>query len=122
MRSTEAILASDCPFRESDRQYFGENRHPDSGNRLFQPLIDSLAPSACLEMTTFSNDTSADNRKERAGVPGVAGQVPGMDNQNDPRMGRIRPAGEKIQTTPPEPVSPDAKRYNLRRCMHYERI
>ena len=59
MKSTEAILASDHPFRGIDRQYFGEKRHHDSGNRSFQPPIGSPVPSACPEMTTFGNDTEA---------------------------------------------------------------
>jgi hypothetical protein len=70
MRSTEAILASDCPFRGSDRQLFSKKKHPDFRERPFYPLISDLAFFTCPEKTTFSNDTAAD----RSGMPAGACQ------------------------------------------------
>jgi len=67
MRSTEAILTSDCPFRGSDRQLFSKKKHPDFRERPFYSLISDLASCLCPEKTTFSNDTAADIRKDGLG-------------------------------------------------------
>jgi hypothetical protein len=67
MRSTEAILASDCPFRGSDRQLFSKKKHPDFRERPFYSLISDLASFTCPEKTTFSNDTAADIGKDGLG-------------------------------------------------------
>jgi len=67
MRSTEAILTSDCPSRGSDRQLFSKKKHPDFRERPFYSLISDLASCTCPEKTTFSNDTAADIQKDGLG-------------------------------------------------------
>jgi hypothetical protein len=67
MQSTEAIMTSDYPLREANRQHFGENRHPDSGNRPFHPLIGGMARFACPEMTTFGNAAGQSARNDVLG-------------------------------------------------------
>jgi hypothetical protein len=42
MRQTEAISASDCPFRGSGRQHFSKKTHPASGKQPFHPLIHEM--------------------------------------------------------------------------------
>jgi hypothetical protein len=64
MQPTEAISASDCPFRGSGRQHFSKKTHPDFRERPFYPLISDLASCTCPEKTTFSNDTAADIGKD----------------------------------------------------------
>ena len=67
MKSTEAILTSDYPFRGTVWPQFSKKRHPDSGNRPFHPPIGSLAPFTCPEMTTFGNDAGQDIGTDGAG-------------------------------------------------------
>jgi hypothetical protein len=43
MRQTEAISASECPFRGSGRQHFSKKTHPASGKQPFHPLIHEMA-------------------------------------------------------------------------------
>jgi hypothetical protein len=58
MKSTEAILASDYPFLEPDRQRFVRKQHHDFWKRLFRALICGLIPFRCPEISTISNATS----------------------------------------------------------------
>ena len=58
MKSTEAILVSDYPFPEPDRQLFDRKPHLIFRRRLFRALIDSLVPSGCPEKSTIGNDTA----------------------------------------------------------------
>jgi len=74
MRSTEPISAPDYPFRRTFWPQFSEKRHPDFGNRAFQPPIASLAIIPCPEKATFSNN---------------AGPIPGNKVLGDNRGGGL---------------------------------
>ena len=77
MRSTGAILTSDCLPRRSDRHCFDEKRHYIFRKRPFLLLICDILPFAGPEKTRFSRVTAADLRKERAG---------GAVNRENPRF------------------------------------
>jgi hypothetical protein len=80
MQSSEPILSSDYPFRETFWPQFIEKRHPAFGNRAFQSPIACLAPIPCPEMATFSNDAGQ--------FSGTRGQVAGWGYRQE-RTGRI---------------------------------
>jgi hypothetical protein len=56
MQSAEPISAPDYPFRGTFWPQFSRMRPYEFGNRPFHPPIESLAPIACPEKATFSND------------------------------------------------------------------
>jgi hypothetical protein len=58
MQSIEAISASDYPLSGPCRQGFDRKPHPVSGGRRFQPLMSSMTPSVCPEISTISNATA----------------------------------------------------------------
>jgi hypothetical protein len=77
MSSTEAILTSDHPCRESCRQHFNEKPPPDSGKRSFQPLTGYLTPYTLPEKVSFSNDTGPFSRsKVLEDIPGIGRGIP----------------------------------------------
>lgn len=89
MQSAEAIMASDYPLREAKWQHFGENRHPDSGNRPFQPRIVGMVRFACPEMTPFGNATGQSARNDVLGDRKVPGKgLLGIGKPADTRPGR----------------------------------
>ena len=85
MKSTEVISASDYPFRGTIWPQFNEKRHPESGNRPFQPLTGNLPPVPCPEMALFSNDTGPFSRTR--GLVGRMGGPSGKCRVGDPGPG-----------------------------------
>jgi hypothetical protein len=99
MSSTEAILTSDHPGRESLRQHFNEKPHPDSGERSFQLLTGDIMPFTCPEKVSFSNDASPGIQKDGLeDIPGVPGPV-FWERDPDSPAGRRRGSRSEMSST-----------------------